>query len=132
MSVRLTRCNYFPFPQGYDTGYISAVLVTIGTDLGHTLSSNEKELITSVTSGGALIGALFAGLPADRYGRKPGIYLGCALFLTGTVIQAAAVTVAQMTVGRVIVGLGVGCAAMIVVCVQARLYSPLYPGHRCY
>ena len=55
---------------GYDTGYISSVLVTIGTSLGHELSSSEQELVTSLTSGGALIGAVFAGLTADKYGRK--------------------------------------------------------------
>ncbi|UNI15407.1 hypothetical protein JDV02_001942 [Purpureocillium takamizusanense] len=107
------------FLFGYDTGYISAVLVTIGADLGHKLSSKEQELITSLTSGGALIGALIAGLPADKYGRKLGIYIGCALFLAGSVIQAAAFHVAQMAVGRFVVGLGVGSAAMIV---------PLYIG----
>lgn len=100
---------------GYDTGYISAVLVTICSDLGHELSSKDKELVTSVTSGGALIGALFAGIPADRYGRKLGIYIGCILFLTGTILQSAAFSVPQMAVGRFIVGVGVGSASMIVV-----------------
>lgn len=100
---------------GYDTGVISAVLVNLGKDLGHQLSSKEQELITSITSGGALIGALIAGLPADKFGRKFGIYAGCLLFLIGSVVQASAYTVAQMTVGRFIVGLGVGSAAMIVV-----------------
>lgn len=56
-----------------------------------------------------------AGLPADRFGRKLGIYLGCLLFLIGSVIQAASFSVVQMTVGRFIVGLGVGSAAMIIV-----------------
>lgn len=100
---------------GYDTGVISAVLVSLKDDLGHELSSKEQELITSITSGGALIGAVIAGVPADRYGRKLGIYIGCALFLIGSVIQAASYSVAQMTVGRFIVGLGVGSAAMIIV-----------------
>lgn len=100
---------------GYDTGVISAVLVSLKDDLGHELDSHEQELITSITSGGALLGALIAGLPADRYGRKLGIYLGCLLFLIGTIIQAAAFSVAQMTVGRLVVGLGVGSAAMIIV-----------------
>jgi hypothetical protein len=51
---------------GYDTGVISAVLVSLGTDLGHKLDANEQELITSLTSGGALVGAVIAGLSADK------------------------------------------------------------------
>jgi SP family myo-inositol transporter-like MFS transporter 13 len=95
------------------------VLVNLGTDLGKALSSSEQELITSITSGGALIGAIMAGTTSDRYGRKLGIYLGCVLFVIGAVIQAASYSLAQMTVGRFIVGLGVGSAAMII---------PLYIG----
>ena len=91
------------------------MLVNLDDDLGHQLSSKEQELITSITSGGALIGALIAGLPADKFGRKFGIYVGCVLFFIGSVIQAASYTVAQMTVGRLVVGLGVGSAAMIIV-----------------
>lgn len=52
---------------GYDTGIISAVLVYLGNDLdGRPASSGEKELITSLCSGGAFIGAIIAGLTADK------------------------------------------------------------------
>lgn len=60
---------------GYDTGIISAVLVYLGDSLGHELAANEKELITSLASGGAFVGAIIAGLTADKYGRKAAIYL---------------------------------------------------------
>lgn len=99
---------------GYDTAYISSVLVTLGTSLGHTLSSGEQELVTSLTSGGALIGAVGAGLSADRFGRKMPIWAACIVFVVGTVLQAAAYTVSQFAVGRFVVGLGVGSAAMVV------------------
>lgn len=112
---QLTWTMILIIATGYDTGVISAVLVSLKDDLGHELSSKEQELVTSITSGGALIGAVIAGVPADRYGRKLGIYIGCILFFIGSVIQAAAYSVAQMTVGRFIVGLGVGSAAMIIV-----------------
>ena len=52
---------------GYDTGIISAVLVYLGNDLGgHPASANDKELITSLCSGGAFIGSIIAGLTADK------------------------------------------------------------------
>ncbi|PYI08963.1 hypothetical protein BO78DRAFT_309487 [Aspergillus sclerotiicarbonarius CBS 121057] len=104
---------------GFLFGVISAVLVSLGTDLGQALSSNDQELITSITSGGALIGAVLAGLTSDKYGRKLAIYIGCAVFFVGTVLQATAFSLAQMVVGRMVVGFGVGEAAMIV---------PLYIG----
>ncbi|RDW85300.1 Myo-inositol transporter [Coleophoma cylindrospora] len=107
------------FLFGYDTGVISAVLVTLGDALGHTLSSKEQELITSITSGGAFIGAVLAGLTGDKMGRKFAIYMGCVVFVIGAVIQASAYSLAQMTVGRFVVGFGVGSAAMII---------PLYIG----
>lgn len=52
---------------GYDTGIISGVLVVLGNSLdGRPATSSEKEMITSLCSGGAFIGAIFAGNTADR------------------------------------------------------------------
>ncbi|KAF5657786.1 putative ITR1-inositol permease [Fusarium heterosporum] len=113
---------------GYDTGIISAVLIYLHQDLGKTLTSQEKELITSITSGGAFLGAIFAGTTADRYGRKVAIYVGCVLFILGAIIQAASFSVAQMTVGRVVVGFGVGSAAMIIPLYIAEVSPAKYRG----
>jgi SP family myo-inositol transporter-like MFS transporter 13 len=44
------------FCFGYDTGVISASLVSIKDDLGHFLSDTEKEWVSSATSVGALCG----------------------------------------------------------------------------
>jgi len=100
---------------GYDTGIISAVLVYLGTDLDkRETSAGEKELITSLCSGGAFFGAIMAGMTADRFGRKGAIYAGCLLFTVGAVLQGAAYSIAQMAVGRLVVGFGVGSAAMVV------------------
>ncbi|KAI6815294.1 general substrate transporter [Hortaea werneckii] len=100
---------------GYDTGIISAVLVYLGTDLDNKeASSGEKEAITALCSAGAFVGAIIAGLTADKYGRKIAIYIGCVLFTVGAVLQGASYSIAQMCVGRLIVGFGVGSAAMVV------------------
>lgn len=100
---------------GYDTGVISGVLVVIGSDLnGRPISDSEKELITSLTSAGAFVGAIIVGFCADKLGRKACIWFGAVLFTIGAIIQAASFTIAQMSVGRFVIGLGVGSAAMIV------------------
>lgn len=52
---------------GYDTGIISAAELYLGTDLDNRLTtSNEKEMITSLCSAGAFVGAIFAGNTADK------------------------------------------------------------------
>lgn len=99
---------------GYDTGVISGVLVVIGSDLdGRPLASNEKELITALCAAGAFVGAIIAGLTADKYGRRPAIWFASVLFTIGALVQAVAYTIAQMSVGRFLIGLGVGSASMV-------------------
>ncbi|KAH9893657.1 MFS sugar transporter [Xylariomycetidae sp. FL2044] len=102
------------FLFGYDTGIISAVLVTIHGDLGHALDSTEKELMTALCSAGAFVGSVIAGLGTDKFGRKGAMYIGCLLFTGGAVVQGAAYSFGQMCAGRLVVGLGVGSAAAII------------------
>ena len=44
----------------------------------------------------------------------PLIIFSCALFTVDAILQAASYTIAQMAVGRLVVGFGVGSAAMVV------------------
>jgi SP family myo-inositol transporter-like MFS transporter 13 len=71
-------------------------------------------MVTSLTSGGALVGAVGAGLTADRFGRRLPIWGACVVFVIGTALQTAAFSVGQFATGRFVVGLGVGSASMIV------------------
>ncbi|KAJ5698342.1 hypothetical protein N7462_000347, partial [Penicillium macrosclerotiorum] len=138
-TIESTRCSKYAwlvsitaavggFLFGYDTGIISSILVVLGSDLGESLNGSNKEFITSITSGGALIDAVVAGLCADRYGRNLGIYNGCLLFIIGVIIQGTSFSLAPMTVGRLVVGLGVGSAAMIVPLYIAEVAPAKYRG----
>ncbi|KIL87907.1 hypothetical protein FAVG1_08788 [Fusarium avenaceum] len=114
---------------GYDTGVISGVLVVLGDDLdGRLMSHGEKELITSLCAAGALFGAIIAGVTADKYGRKPAIWFASVLFTLGAVVQAASYSLVQMCVGRVLVGLGVGSASMIIPLYIAEIAPAKYRG----
>ncbi|KAE8333617.1 general substrate transporter [Aspergillus sergii] len=98
---------------GYDTGIISSALVVFHRDLGHDLSREEKQLLTSLTSGGAFIGALIAALTTDAIGRKMVIGLGCIWFTVGSVLASSAYSVALMSIARFIIGVGMGLETMV-------------------
>ncbi|KAM3453722.1 hypothetical protein MY3296_003565 [Beauveria thailandica] len=100
---------------GYDTGVISATLVSIGTALsGRPLSSLDKSIITSATALFALIASPISSILADRLGRRRVILCADVLFVVGAVLQAVSSTVALMVVGRCMVGAGVGAASFVV------------------
>jgi sugar porter (SP) family MFS transporter len=103
---------------GYDTGVISGALLFIGKDF-HGLTSFDKELLTSTLLIGAAIGAVAAGRIADRVGRRPTVLCTAALFVAGVMLAAFAPSYAVLVGARVIIGLAVGSASMVV---------PLYIG----
>ncbi|SPO35350.1 related to myo-inositol transporter [Pseudozyma flocculosa] len=99
---------------GWDTGIASGMLVAIRGDLGHELSEGEQELIVSATTVGAIVGAVVAGRMSDWAGRKKVMIASAVLFLLGSLEQAASQVVRELVLGRVLVGLGVGMASMVV------------------
>ncbi len=100
---------------GYDTGVISGVLVSIGNDLGGVPPSNHsKELITSITSAGAFLGAIIAGSLSDKMGRKYTLVSCCLVFFLSSILMAFSSSVLMLTIGRAIVGIAVGGSSMVV------------------
>lgn len=96
---------------GYDTGVISGALLYMKDDL-HLTSVTEAVVVSSLLFPGAAFGALFGGRLADRLGRKRTL-LGCgAIFLLGALGCALAPSVAAMVIARIILGFGVGAAAV--------------------
>ncbi|KAK0651219.1 general substrate transporter [Cercophora newfieldiana] len=114
---------------GYDTGVISATLVSIGTSLSKKpLSSLDKSIITSCTSLFALLVSPFASVVADAWGRKRVILVADALFISGAVVQALSWSVASMVAGRSIVGAAVGAASFVVPLYIAELAPAAHRG----
>jgi SP family myo-inositol transporter-like MFS transporter 13 len=113
---------------GFDTGYISAALVSIGTDLGSELSYGQEELITSATSLGALCGAAITSPLADNLGRKY-TSMGANIFLmVGAIVQLAAHSVWTMIAGRFVMGWGVGIGSVIAPLFITELAPPRWRG----
>ncbi|UKZ82241.1 hypothetical protein TrVFT333_010026 [Trichoderma virens FT-333] len=114
---------------GYDTGVISATLVSIGKALSdRDLTSMDKSIITSSTSLFALLISPFSSLIADRLGRKRVILYADVLFIIGAVLQAVSSTVPVMVAGRCIIGAAVGAASFVVPLYIAEIAPSSYRG----
>ena len=101
---------------GYDQGVIAGALGGIQKSFG--ASTTMIQIITSWVTLGALVGALVAGVLADKIGRRVTILLAAALFTVGALFEALAPNTTVLIIGRLIVGFGVGVAS-----VAAPLYA---------
>lgn len=61
----------------------------------------------------AAFGGLLAGKAADRLGRKPTTALACVVFIVGATMMSMSHSYGFLLFGRVVTGVGVGCAMVI-------------------
>ena len=107
------------FPEdffGYDQGVISGALT--GSKSTFALRPFLVEVVTSWVTLGALLGALVGGELADSIGGKRTVLIAGVLFTLGASVQAFAPVTMVLVAGRLIIGAGVGVAA-----VAAPLYA---------
>lgn len=97
---------------GYDTGVISGAILFIEKDLGLTPFLNG--LVVSSLLLGAMAGAGLAGPLSDGLGRRRLILIAAVTFSVGAVGAALAPNVAVLVLFRIVLGLAVGAAALIV------------------
>jgi MFS family permease len=95
---------------GYDQGVISGALREIKSTF--TLSPLLIEVVTSWVTLGALFGSLAGGELADQIGRERTVLIAGAMFTLGALVQAFAPDMIVLVVGRLVVGAGVGVAAV--------------------
>ncbi|RCH93849.1 myo-inositol transporter, partial [Rhizopus azygosporus] len=99
------------FLFGYDTGVISGALVFIKDEFD--LSNTQRELVVGATTFGAIFGGFFAGLTDLAEGFIL-VIISSLVFIAGALIMALSRSFAALLIGRIVVGLGVGIASMIV------------------
>lgn len=96
---------------GYDTGVISGALLYMRDDLGMS-TGEEAWVVSSLLFPGAAFGALLGGRISDALGRKKSLIMCAVIFLVGAIACAIAPNVALMVVARILLGFGVGAAAV--------------------
>ncbi|CAL5031715.1 unnamed protein product [Urochloa decumbens] len=74
----------------------------------------DNQLLTAFTSSmyiAGMLASLVASVVTRRLGRKAVMLVGGTMFLAGSVINASAVNIAMLIIGRILLGFGVGFTA---------------------
>ncbi|MFI4912353.1 MAG: sugar porter family MFS transporter [Sedimentisphaeraceae bacterium JB056] len=100
---------------GFDTAVISGTVDSLR--IKFELTSMMEGWVVSSALLGCIIGACFAGILSDKFGRKKILILAAFLFLISAIGSAIPPTVTFLVCARLIGGVGVGMASML---------SPLY------
>ncbi|MGH3826266.1 MAG: sugar porter family MFS transporter [Pseudonocardiaceae bacterium] len=97
---------------GYDGGIIGAAILFIPRDL--PLTPLLEGAVVSATVFGAMVGALGSGPMADRLGRQRVLLAAGMVFTVGALGAGVAASIAMLVAFRLVVGLGVGIASVMV------------------
>ncbi|ORZ13490.1 general substrate transporter [Absidia repens] len=78
------------------------------------MTESRYALVVALLLAGGLVGACSASYFSDRYGRRPTLIYSNGILLAGSMMMAAAPTVAVLMLGRVLAGVGGGVATVVV------------------
>ena len=98
------------FLFGFDTVVISGAEQRIQALWG--LGAGMHGIAMAAALYGTVVGAMFGGVPADRYGRKPTLLVIGVLYLVGAIWSALAGDVYSFIIARVLGGLGIGASTI--------------------
>jgi sugar porter (SP) family MFS transporter len=114
------------FLFGFDTGIISGALLFIKQEFG--LSAGLQQLVVGSLLLAAVVGALLGGPITDVWGRKKTLILAALIFGVGALVASFSPNLAVLVVARVLLGLAIGIASMIVPVYIAEIAPPRVRG----
>lgn len=114
------------FLFGFDTVVISGAEQKIQAIWG--LSAGIQGVAMASALYGTVLGALFGGWPADRFGRKPTLLAIGVLYIVGAMGSALAPDVYVFIVARLIGGLGIGVSTVAAPLYISEIAPPKFRG----
>ncbi|KAH8814901.1 general substrate transporter [Xylogone sp. PMI_703] len=113
---------------GYDNGVMGSVLGSPSFEQQFHLSSTISGTVTAMFELGCVIGAWSVSLFGEPWGRRPVIHMGSFCICIGAAIQTSSYSTAQLIVGRIVEGIGMGFITSTVPVWQAETSPPSIRG----
>ncbi len=96
---------------GYDTGVASGIQGYLQTYF--KLSNSQLGFAIACLELGCVPGAMFAGMLADRFGRKKILIICAILFAVSGILSAIPQSLYQLVLARILGGLAIGASSMV-------------------
>lgn len=95
--------------NGYDGSLMGSIIAMqpFKDTFGTGMTGTPIAIITSLYSVGSIVAAPFAAAISDRWGRRIAMFSGGWVVIVGSIIACTASTIAQLTVGRFVLGCGI-------------------------
>jgi DHA1 family bicyclomycin/chloramphenicol resistance-like MFS transporter len=97
-------------------------LPQIGSELS-LQNANDRQLIISMIFLGIAVGQLFFGPLSDRTGRKPAVYMGYVIYISGSLLAIFATSFPMMLAGRLLQGIGVSAPRAVTLAIVRDRYA---------
>ncbi|CAO3617394.1 unnamed protein product [Cunninghamella blakesleeana] len=109
---------------GYDQGVIAGVQEMESFKQRFSMTPIENGLVVSILELGAWFGTFLFAYLADKLSRKYSIGIAAVIFLVGSTIQAAALVITHLYVGKFLGGIGVGGISALIPTYLSELAPP--------
>lgn len=120
----IATCAFWLF--GYDMSVMGGVITEepFISVFPETLNATVQGIVIATLEIGALLGAIVCIFCGEKWGRRGTVWLGMLFMLVGGVLQTSAWHVAQMVVGRLLSGIGLGLQVATVPAWQSECAKP--------
>jgi MFS family permease len=81
-----------------------------------------------LTNSGSMVGAPFAAVASDRFGRRKAMFAGACVIITGAIVAATSHHFAQLVVSRFILGFGIAIMTVAAPAYSQEIAPPQWRG----
>ena len=93
-------------------------------------TGSQVSVVFSLYSVGAMVGAPFAAIIADKFGRRKSMFAGAIVIILGMIIISTTHSYAQLVVGRFVLGMGISIMTVAAPAYAVEVAPPHWRG-RC-